>query len=669
MHRRRWVALCLAVLAVAETLSTLYGGPPPPLNAGIPLPVNADAGADVPPPPNTNASADQPHSGGVHADTPSQEPPRPELEELASLWDQSQSGNPPPGPAAHHAWRDTDDVPVATDPHSASRNGNLDYPTLPMTHAWRDTDGTPGAADNRLQAKASHAGSLDFQEREFLRVSPEATGQRPHAARPHGDVAAGQWTQQDAAPTHLPTDGEPLSDCNPPRPSPNAGHNSRMARGYYQRIAGERWHDATISAVPGGGPQSTVRDGAQRGVHDGPQRTVRDGQGGGTEGASLTGDDQPVSCAAPSSSPPCPPCPPSPSQVSGTGPRGTGPRHLPPKFSPCPPSGRSSALLDYVARPDPHYAYARVPDLDLAGHGWRGYVINMTSQKWLDPSRFAPDSPTGSIWWHILVVVLPSGAGWQNKGGGAAGAAFLYVSGGSNDDMPSSAEAFEGSEDVKMVAKMAVEASVAAAVLFHVPNQPVIFAGETRRRWEDDVIAYGWRQFLDNVMGEGGAGGERGEAAGMGGERGGGGGGGGEEEKKIREQEGKEAGKRRESRELTQRMLDSHRKRIPGGGLGRTGVAQMQVRGHMKALGVPLVTTWGEGRATGRTLSGRTPIVTTITTSSVAVFPFPVPRMTQGLTWCVTLRGRPCRDPCHLYRGRWEVGSQGSATGLPRLAV
>ena len=34
---------------------------------------------------------------------------------------------------------------------------------------------------------------------------------------------------------------------------------------------------------------------------------------------------------------------------------------------------------------------------------WTGYVLNVTSQRWLTDADFSPDSTAKSIWWHMLV--------------------------------------------------------------------------------------------------------------------------------------------------------------------------------------------------------------------------------------------------------------------------
>ncbi len=65
-------------------------------------------------------------------------------------------------------------------------------------------------------------------------------------------------------------------------------------------------------------------------------------------------------------------------------------------------------LDEYVWRPDSNYAWY---DTGLVLNGtnifqnetWTGYVLNMTSQRWLTDKDFAENSDTKSIWWHYLV--------------------------------------------------------------------------------------------------------------------------------------------------------------------------------------------------------------------------------------------------------------------------
>jgi hypothetical protein len=71
----------------------------------------------------------------------------------------------------------------------------------------------------------------------------------------------------------------------------------------------------------------------------------------------------------------------------------------------------SAALDDYVWKPDSNYKWEYMgSQFDLHGqdvkkeHSWTGYVLNMTSQRWLTDADFSPSSDAKSIWWHMLVV-------------------------------------------------------------------------------------------------------------------------------------------------------------------------------------------------------------------------------------------------------------------------
>jgi PhoPQ-activated pathogenicity-related protein len=66
---------------------------------------------------------------------------------------------------------------------------------------------------------------------------------------------------------------------------------------------------------------------------------------------------------------------------------------------------------------------------------------------------------------------------------------LLFISGGANSDgAPESAD--------PLAARIATMTGAVVAVLSTVPSQPLIFAGETRERVEDAIIAYTWDKYL-----------------------------------------------------------------------------------------------------------------------------------------------------------------------------
>jgi hypothetical protein len=73
---------------------------------------------------------------------------------------------------------------------------------------------------------------------------------------------------------------------------------------------------------------------------------------------------------------------------------------------------RATPLDDYVWRVDENYGWVDMgPEHQFRGEvgkrGYTGYTLNVTSQKWLTDEDFSPDSESKSIWWHILLVLVP----------------------------------------------------------------------------------------------------------------------------------------------------------------------------------------------------------------------------------------------------------------------
>lgn len=91
----------------------------------------------------------------------------------------------------------------------------------------------------------------------------------------------------------------------------------------------------------------------------------------------------------------------------------------------------SATELDkYVWAADETYAWTDLGEENmlsgksyLPGNStWTGYTINMTSQRWLTDDVFSNSSDSGSLWWHILVVVVPNDVVFLRN-------ASLYISG------------------------------------------------------------------------------------------------------------------------------------------------------------------------------------------------------------------------------------------------
>jgi PhoPQ-activated pathogenicity-related protein len=134
-----------------------------------------------------------------------------------------------------------------------------------------------------------------------------------------------------------------------------------------------------------------------------------------------------------------------------------------------PASAQETALDRYIAKPDPSYSWRLAHT--ISGAGYKGYVIDLTSQTWRSGAEV--DRP---VWKHWLTVIKPDRA--------AGNKAMLFIGGGSNKDaMPTSVP--------ERAAGLALATNTVVAELGMVPNQPLTFSdSKEKARSEDDLIAY-----------------------------------------------------------------------------------------------------------------------------------------------------------------------------------
>ena len=139
-----------------------------------------------------------------------------------------------------------------------------------------------------------------------------------------------------------------------------------------------------------------------------------------------------------------------------------------------PARGGRTALDEYVAAPDTNYNYRLVES--VPGKQERTFILEMTSQAWLTTNEV--DRP---LWKHWLVIVRPNEV--------AVSKSLLFIEGGANDGRrPRGA-------DGSLVQIALATKSVVSEVRM-VPNQPLVFGGESRERSEDAIIAYTWDKYL-----------------------------------------------------------------------------------------------------------------------------------------------------------------------------
>ena len=139
-----------------------------------------------------------------------------------------------------------------------------------------------------------------------------------------------------------------------------------------------------------------------------------------------------------------------------------------------PAQDERTALDNYMATPDTNYSYHLVNT--VRGQDQTTYILEMTSQAWLTTNEV--DRP---VWKHWMTIVRPDAV--------TSSKALLFIGGGANDGrVPKGADG--------NLVRIALATKSVVAELKMVPNQPLVFAGETEGRKEDSLIAYTWDKYL-----------------------------------------------------------------------------------------------------------------------------------------------------------------------------
>ena len=137
---------------------------------------------------------------------------------------------------------------------------------------------------------------------------------------------------------------------------------------------------------------------------------------------------------------------------------------------------KESLLDQYVYKPDPNYHY----EIAYQGkkEGYTFYVLKMISQHWLTEEEV--DEPE---WWHWVSVVIPDSV--KHSTG------MMWIGGGAKDD-----ELPEKPGDI--ILQSALLTNSITAEIHNIPNQALTFKNDPYGpRFEDELIAYGWRKFLE----------------------------------------------------------------------------------------------------------------------------------------------------------------------------
>ena len=133
-------------------------------------------------------------------------------------------------------------------------------------------------------------------------------------------------------------------------------------------------------------------------------------------------------------------------------------------------------LKEYVHREDPAFKYEVIET--LKNDKWTEYHIKMVSGTWLTEKEV-----NITEWWHWVTIIVPNDL-VENE-------ALLFIGGGSNKDE-------EPKKSSNLLVNTALETKSIIAEISNIPFQPLNYNTDNKNdRYEDDLIAFGWRKFLE----------------------------------------------------------------------------------------------------------------------------------------------------------------------------
>jgi PhoPQ-activated pathogenicity-related protein len=134
-------------------------------------------------------------------------------------------------------------------------------------------------------------------------------------------------------------------------------------------------------------------------------------------------------------------------------------------------------LKKYVMDENEPFSYEIVDT--IKGDTWTEFIVKMISGTWLTEKEVDE-----TVWWHWVNIIVPDQIRETE--------AMIIIGGGSAYDTIA-----KPSEE--WLVKAALKTGSVISHVSNIPYQPIDFKGDQKdERYEDDLIAYGWRQFLES---------------------------------------------------------------------------------------------------------------------------------------------------------------------------
>ena len=136
----------------------------------------------------------------------------------------------------------------------------------------------------------------------------------------------------------------------------------------------------------------------------------------------------------------------------------------------------NNQLKEYVHKKDSAFKYEIVET--FSADTWKEYKIKMVSGTWLTEKEV-----NHTEWWHWITIIVPNNV--------LETEALLIIGGGSSKDR-------KPKKVSELLINAALETKSIVAEISNIPFQPLNYTNDNKDdRYEDDLIAYGWRKFLE----------------------------------------------------------------------------------------------------------------------------------------------------------------------------
>ena len=142
---------------------------------------------------------------------------------------------------------------------------------------------------------------------------------------------------------------------------------------------------------------------------------------------------------------------------------------------------------EYISKDDGYFKWHVEPEklIKKSLFGNQVHILNVTSQKWMDESRYS--GPDGAVWKHQVAIVIPSTLSDTKHAG-------VWIDSPCSTEKPSKFE-----ENILVTDQVAHNTQAIAVTIRNIPVCPIVFTDDPDQieRVEESFMAIAWGNFLN----------------------------------------------------------------------------------------------------------------------------------------------------------------------------